>query len=76
MSSSDIPLRLLVAIPAAWLLQGVVSDLFKAIYHPLASFPGPRGAALTAWYKTYQEVFLGRSWIDVLHELHGKYGTQ
>jgi hypothetical protein len=74
MLSSDIPTWLITAIATAWLLRNVVTGFFNIIYHPLASFPGPRGAALTSWYKTYQEVFLARSWVDVLHELHGKYG--
>lgn len=57
-----------------WLSQKASTGAFNLFYHPLAAFPGPKVAALTAWYKTYQEVFLGRSWIDVLHELHQKYG--
>jgi hypothetical protein len=75
MLASHIPPWLLGAITTAWMLQKFVAGLFNVIYHPLASFPGPRAAALTSWYKTYQEVFLGRSWVDVLQELHGKYGT-
>ena len=61
---------------SAWLLQKLFTGLFNVFYHPLAAFPGPRVAALTAWYKTYQEVFLQRSWIDVLQELHGKHGMR
>jgi hypothetical protein len=75
MLTSHIPPWLIVAITTAWLLQKVVAGLFNIIYHPLASFRGPRGAAVTSWYKTYQEVFLRRSWVDVLHELHSKYGA-
>ncbi|KAK5994291.1 Cytochrome P450 monooxygenase [Cladobotryum mycophilum] len=67
--------QVIVALFSAWLLKGIITGIFNVFYHPLAAFPGPRGAALTAWYKTYQEVWLGRSWIDVLGELHKKYGN-
>lgn len=80
MLSSDIIVSrvsiVLLGLFVARLLQGAVTGIFNLLYHPLASFPGPRAAALTAWYKTYQEVFLARSWIDVLEELHGTYGKR
>lgn len=56
----------------------VLTRLYAGVYnyflHPLKQFPGPQVAAVTTWYKTWQEVFLGRSWIEVLTELHTKYG--
>lgn len=58
----------------AWILQKFFSGVFNVFYHPLTCIPGPKIAAFTAWYKTYQEVYLGRSWIDVLRELHETYG--
>ncbi|KIN06778.1 hypothetical protein OIDMADRAFT_99334 [Oidiodendron maius Zn] len=74
MLRSDILLRVVAAVSSAWVLQRIIAGIFNVLYHPLTAFPGPRGAALTAWYKTYQEVCLGRSWIDVLHDLHRQYG--
>lgn len=65
-----------IGLVSAWLLQRAVTGVSNLFFHPLAAFPGPRAAAFTAWYKTYQELFLGRSWIDVLHELHTKYGRE
>jgi len=78
MFTSDIPFTVVVALAlsSAWLLQKFFSGVSNVFSHPLAAFPGPKVAAITAWYKTYQEVFLGRSWIDVLQELHGKYGMR
>ena len=67
---------LATALLAAWVIQKVVSGFYNIFYHPLATFPGPKVGASTAWYKTYQEVFVGRSWVDVLQELHDKYGMQ
>ena len=64
-----VPLRSVAAAKSRhWHLQ-------RALPSPL-SLPWPEVAALTTWYKTYQEVFRGRSWIDVLQELHGKYGMR
>ncbi|KFY93220.1 hypothetical protein V500_03833 [Pseudogymnoascus sp. VKM F-4518 (FW-2643)] len=77
MSGSDILCRVAVVaigLVSAWLFHRAVTGLSNLFFHPLAAFPGPRAAAFTAWYKTYQELFLGRSWIDVLQELHTKYG--
>lgn len=79
MSGSDISGRVAVVaigLVSAWVLHRAVTGLSNLFFHPLASFPGPRAAAFTAWYKTYQELFLGRSWIDVLQELHTKYGRE
>jgi cytochrome P450 len=47
--------------------------LKNAFFHPLKRFPGPI-AASTGWFKTWQEVFRGRNWIDVLQELHTQHG--
>lgn len=76
MLASNIPLSVHIAILclfSAWLLQRIVTGIFNIFFHPLVAFPGPRAAAATTWYKTYQEVCLGKSWINVLHELHAKY---
>ncbi|OBT92925.1 hypothetical protein VE01_08929 [Pseudogymnoascus verrucosus] len=77
MSGLDIPGKVAVVViglVSAWLIQRAVTGLSNLFCHPLAAFPGPKAAAFTAWYKTYQELYLGRSWIDVLQELHTKYG--
>jgi hypothetical protein len=77
MLAYNIPSQLVIAILcilSAWLLQRIATGIFNIFFHPLAAFPGPRAAALTGWYKTYQEVCLGTSWIDVLGKLHGTYG--
>lgn len=79
MSRSDIPAKVAfvaIGLVSAWLLQRALTGLFNLFFHPLTSFPGPKAAAFTSWYKTYQELYLGRSWIDVLQELHTKYGRE
>ena len=57
----------------------IASIIFEGIHntsnHPLVSFPGPKLAAFTSWYKTYIEVFRRESWIERLEKLHKQYGT-
>lgn len=79
MLGSDIPggaVVVAIGLVSAWLIHRALTGLFNLFFHSLSGFPGPRAAAFTAWYKTYQELFLGRSWIDVLQELHTKYGKE
>ena len=44
-------------------------------FHPLASFPGPKIAHATVWYRTYYELFKGGVMSAKLKELHDKYGS-
>ncbi|SMR47245.1 unnamed protein product [Zymoseptoria tritici ST99CH_3D1] len=64
---------LLSGLVAAAVTQLAWTFLTNVFRHPLAQFPGPLLAS-TGWYKTWQEVFRGRNWIDVLRELHAQYG--
>lgn len=56
---------------AIWIIASGVRNLY---FHPLASFPGPKLAAFSIWWKIYLEVFLGENLTDRLFELHGTYG--
>lgn len=47
---------------------------YNLFLHPLQAFPGPRAARATAWWKTYIEVVKQESMVDILLELHKKYG--
>ncbi len=49
--------------------------VYRLLFHPLKSFPGPRLAALTGWYQTYYEVFCDGLFVQKLEELHKIYGT-
>ncbi|KAK0450466.1 cytochrome P450 [Desarmillaria tabescens] len=48
--------------------------IYRLLFHPLKSFPGPRLAALTGWYQTYYEVFCDGLFVQKLEELHKLYG--
>ncbi|KAK0466636.1 cytochrome P450 [Armillaria novae-zelandiae] len=48
--------------------------VYRLLFQPLKSFPGPRIAALTGWYQTYFEVFCDGLFVQKLEELHKIYG--
>ena len=54
--------------------QILLTVLWNIFIHPLSNFPGPKWAAATDWYKTYQEAICQKSWFTVLEELHAQYG--
>jgi hypothetical protein len=54
--------------------QILLTVLWNIFIHPLSDFPGPKWAAATDWYKTYQEAICQKSWFTVLEELHAQYG--
>lgn len=54
-----------------WLVQSVVYNLY---FHPLARFPGPKPVAATRLWRAFLEIFLHRSWQDVLEIYHADYG--
>ena len=68
----------LLALSVLASFAGVLIALRRIQYnlysHPLASFPGPRTAAATSWWKAWVEAIQNRSFVTVLEELHKKYG--
>ncbi|USW53498.1 Putative cytochrome P450 [Septoria linicola] len=66
-------LNIASALLIAWLTTKLYSIVYNLFFSPLASFPGPKTVS-TGRFKAYQELYLGRNWIDVLRELHAVYG--
>ncbi|KAK8043849.1 cytochrome p450 domain-containing protein [Apiospora phragmitis] len=46
---------------------------YRLFLDPLARFPGPRLAAISRWYETYYDVFLGGKYTFKIAELHKEY---
>ena len=55
----------------AWVAVVIAKRLF---FHPLASIPGPRLAALTGWYEFYYDAIKPGRYVFKIQELHEKYG--
>ncbi|THU96866.1 cytochrome P450 [Dendrothele bispora CBS 962.96] len=55
-------------------LKWFTSALWNLLFHPLASFPGPRLAALSNLYQAYYDVYYKGKFVQHLHILHKLYG--
>ncbi|KAH9960412.1 cytochrome P450 [Russula dissimulans] len=55
-------------------VYGLLRVIYNLFFHPLAHFPGPRGAACTRWWLAYTELGRGISLATLRKELHQKYG--
>jgi hypothetical protein len=64
-------LLLAVAGLGAWVLYWVLKNSF---WHPLASFPGPRIAAITSLYRAYIDCVAQGSFVHTLERLHIQHG--
>ncbi|KAL0258271.1 hypothetical protein SLS55_007444 [Diplodia seriata] len=62
------------ACAAAVLLYCLCGAVYRLYLSPLASFPGPRLAALTLWYEYYYDGIKGGQYTFKLKELHRQYG--
>jgi len=56
------------------LVYRLIWVIYNFFFHPLARFPGPRGAACTRWWLAYMELVRGISLATLRAELHEKYG--
>lgn len=56
-----------------WIVQKVITNIYL---HPLSTFPGPKLAACTTYWKAFVECVLNRSFCHELEALHKIYGKQ
>ena len=46
----------------------------RLVLSPLSGIPGPKLAAVTAWFETYYDVFQGGKFEFEIEKMHRKYG--
>ncbi|KAI0265782.1 putative P450 monooxygenase [Gloeopeniophorella convolvens] len=61
-------------VASSALLLGLFHVVKNLFFHPLAPFPGPRGAASSRWWLAYMELVKGVNMPDLRAQLHEKYG--
>ena len=63
-----------VTILCSLIVYCIYIAINRLYLHPLASFPGPRLAALTFWYECYYDVLKAGQYVFKIKDLHEQYG--
>ena len=48
--------------------------IYRLFFHPLASFPGPKLAAVTRYYEAYYDIILPGQYTFKIAQMHKEYG--
>jgi hypothetical protein len=72
---NDLLWKAVITTTFGYLIILAVRKLGRLRHHPLQSYPGPKLAAFTGWYKAYYEVIKGGELVDLLEKLHARYGA-
>lgn len=67
----DAPLAAAMAVIAATMIVLAIHRLF---FSPLAGVPGPKIAALTAWYEFYWDCVQQGRYLFKIEQMHQEYG--
>ncbi|MCJ1381084.1 hypothetical protein MMC17_004193 [Xylographa soralifera] len=75
MALSDIPTQYSIGLAlVALTFYILVGGIYRLLFSPIASFPGPKLAALTLWYEFYYDVVLRGQYTFHIRDLHRQYG--
>lgn len=66
-----LPIQIVAIVVACYTLYGAIHRLY---FSPVASFPGPKLAALTFWYEIYYDIIKHGRYTWKIMELHKHYG--
>lgn len=69
-------LRLTLVLLVAFTTYGISLAIYRLLFHPLASVPGPKLAAATGWVEAYYELLHGEGgqFLFKYREWHAQYG--
>ena len=70
-----LPLQGMFVVLVLAMLFEVGQVVYRLVWHPLASFPGPKIAAATNLYGAYYDLILDGSLCKKVAQLHTMYGT-
>lgn len=62
------------SLVVAFVVYVLLLYTYRLTLHPLASFPGPRLAAMSLWYEFFYDFFHNGQYIFVIRDMHLKYG--
>lgn len=76
MDNFDITITLnsTIIVAVCTLIYLIGGAIYRLYLCPIASFPGPKLAALTGWYESYYDVILTGSYLFKIEKMHDKYG--
>ncbi len=55
-------------------LSTITLLIYRLVFSPLASVPGPKIAAATGWYEFYYDCILAGKYIFEIERMHNIYG--
>jgi hypothetical protein len=66
--------KILLAIPAYFILYTVYLAVYRLTFHPLAKFPGPKFTAASGWFEFYHDVVRRGQFVYAVAKMHEEYG--
>ena len=65
----------LFTVAAVFVISLLAKTIYRLTLHPLATFPGPKLAAVTSMYGAFYDLsFTSSSYVKEFPALHAKYG--
>jgi hypothetical protein len=67
--------QMFLGASALILLYGFLIGIHRVYFSPLSHIPGPKIAAFTWWYEAYYDVIKRGQYVDIIKNMHEKYGV-
>lgn len=66
--------KLLIVLSSLWILYLIGLGIYRLYFSPIATYPGPKLAALSNWYEFYWDVIQQGQFTSHIQKLHLQYG--